>query len=528
MAYRLGSVEAFAEAGLDETYLRLLLEEHREVVVPELERLWAYYRNPSSHGGAAGSGVRPGMGAGVGLGVGGGAGMGVLGQEMGLPSRITGRPPTSGLALAQGEAAGYGVRREVVIENDIGWRIQSMVDFMFGKAIRLASRAEDERTRAAVEAALDTVWEACGGIALLQDAALIGHVLGSVDFLVSVDTQGLRDLARRSANTEPARWARELAGLVTIEVVDPRRGFAVTDPSDYRKILAYIVHYEHEQNRVEPAGWWERASGAVVGSAKPPRRARASKTRIIAPAAWQQYESEKLTAAGETPWTGGRVPVAHIQNIAEPWKWAGLGEVEPLMALQDELNTRLSDRANRVTMQSFRMYLAKGVDGFEKTPIAPGQVWTTDNMDASIQAFGGDASSPSEDAHIQQIREAMDKVSGVPPVAGGVVQGRIGNLSSANALRVTLMSVLAKTARKRVTYGRGIQEVCGLVLAALDHAGLLKTRAADRGVAIEWPDPLPVDDREKVLAAEGKTRLGVSKERVLSELGYSQADAGVE
>ena len=223
-----------------------------------------------------------------------------------------------------------------------------------------------------------------------------------------------------------------------------------------------------------------------------------------------------------------RVPVAHVQNTAEPWAWAGLSEVEPLIGLQDELNTRLSDRANRVTMQSFKMYLAKGVDGFEKTPIAPGQVWTTDNMDASIQAFGGDASSPSEDAHIQQIREAMDKVSGVPPVAGGVVQGKIGNLSSANALRVTLMSVLAKTARKRVTYGRGIQEVCSLVLGALDYAGVLRTRPSERGVTIEWPDPLPVDDREKILAAEGKARLGVSQERVLSELGYSSADSGVE
>ena len=71
------------------------------------------------------------------------------------------------------------------------------------------------------------------------------------------------------------------------------------------------------------------------------------------------------------------------------------------------------------------------------------------------------------------IREALDKVSGIPPVAGGVVQGKVGNLSSANALRVTLLSVLAKTARKRVTYGRGIAEVCWLVLAALDWAGVL-------------------------------------------------------
>ena len=43
-------------------------------------------------------------------------------------------------------------------------------------------------------------------------------------------------------------------------------------------------------------------------------------------------------------------------------RFEGLSDVEPLISLQDELNTRLCDRANRVTMQSFRMWLGKGID----------------------------------------------------------------------------------------------------------------------------------------------------------------------
>ena len=95
-------------------------------------------------------------------------------------------------------------------------------------------------------------------------------------------------------------------------------------------------------------------------------------------------------------------------------------------------------------------------------------------------AFGGDASSPSEDAHIEQVREAMDKASAVPPLAGGVVRARIGNLSSANALRITLMSLLAKTERKRQAYGRGIVEMNGLILRALDASGVLRLRKEAR------------------------------------------------
>jgi hypothetical protein len=68
----------------------------------------------------------------------------------------------------------------------------------------------------------------------------------------------------------------------------------------------------------------------------------------------------------------GVVPVVHIQNLSQPFRYEGLSEVEPLIGLQDELNTRLSDRASRVTMSSFKMYLAKRLDGFENARVGPG------------------------------------------------------------------------------------------------------------------------------------------------------------
>ncbi len=70
------------------------------------------------------------------------------------------------------------------------------------------------------------------------------------------------------------------------------------------------------------------------------------------------------------------------------------------------------------------MYLGKGIDGFTDRPVGPGQMWSTDNPDAAIHEFGGDADTPSEDHHIREIREAMDKTSGVSPLAAGVVGGQ--------------------------------------------------------------------------------------------------------
>ena len=176
---------------------------------------------------------------------------------------------------------------------------------------------------------------------------------------------------------------------------------------------------------------------------------------------------------------------------------------------------------------AFKMYLAKGIEGFRGASVGPGMVWSTDNPDADISSFGGDASSPSEEAHIEEIREAMDKISGVPPLAGGVVRAKIGNLSSANALRITLMSLIAKTMRKRVTYGRGIERASTLVLEYLNAAGVLKTGAGERGVRVVW-GALPVVDEETLVdAGRAKLELGVDEQRVLDELGYGDNDPGV-
>ncbi|TVS09483.1 MAG: phage portal protein, partial [Phycisphaerales bacterium] len=462
-------------------------------------------------------------------------------QEQGLPARLTGRTgdPTLDDRL--------GPRREVVIENDIAWRVQAMVDFMFAKPVRVLSESPDKAKREQIERIMAEVWHASGGVSLMQDIALVGHVYGHVDLLLRLDEPALL-----AAGDDPSKIAR----AVRIELVQPSRGIPVVDEHDYRKLRAYILTLPRRQTGQKPAGALRRVLGLGgpgsgrersieilapgvrtlrIGDA-PVRVERSSQLPPDLPVVHIQniqqpfrYQgvSERTLRIGEAPARVERssllpaeLPVVHIQNIQQPFRYEGVSEVEPLIPLQDELNTRLSDRASRVTMQSFKMYIARGIEGFEKIPVGPGQVWATDNPEASVEAFGGDASSPSEEKHIEEIREALDKQSGVPPIAAGVVRAKIGNLSSANALRITLMGVLSKTARKRVTYGDGITRLGELLLKALDRAGTLRTDPADRRLSLLWPDPLPADPREQAAAAVARRDLGVPEDRVLAELGY--------
>ncbi|MFZ2874827.1 MAG: phage portal protein [Phycisphaerales bacterium] len=481
----MSSIHSTAGQSLSLAHASKVAEGHRRDTLPRLKRLWAYYRNPMTPGGP-GRAYR-------------------LAQEAGLPARFA----ADGL-LRDDRARGA---RELVIENDIGWRVHSMVDFLLGKPVRVLSTAADATLRERIGAFLDAVWEKSGGIGLLQDVALLGHVYGYVDLIVRVDAGALAAAAR-------AGGLASAAAAVRIEVVEPSRGAPVPSPRDFRDLEGYVLW----QDEPPPAAQ-ARAGLSTLIPAWGGMGARERTLELLTRDAWEVYERGELVE--RRPSIAGELPVVHIQNIAQPFRYEGLGEVEPLIPLQDELNTRLSDRAARVTMQSFRMYLARGIDGFEKGPVGPGVVWSSDNPHASIEAIGGDAASPSEESHIREIRDAMDKASAVPPLASGVVQAKIGSLSSANALRVTLMGVLAKTARKRVTYGAGIARASWLALAAAHEAGVLDVPEPQRGLRVHWPDPLPTDETEQVRAAKLKVELGVPSERVLAELGYAAKDEGI-
>ncbi|HEX8342779.1 MAG TPA: phage portal protein [Tepidisphaeraceae bacterium] len=522
------------------------------------ERLWAYYRNPTRLDAMldAGNNARPYRQA----------------QEWGLPARVTGS--VAGADVFDASLAAGVNRKEVVIENDIGWRVDSIVDFLFGRAIVLNSTAADPARRTQIEAVLRAVLAANGGLIFLQQLALLGAVYGSVDVLVKF----VPDLAATPAPTAASNTVQSLGGtcpsaaaitvpspaesasdesvLVTddgatppadsvlpapgashpsprdidrlarcvrLEIVEPTRALPLLSPCDCRVADAFATVYTRARTPSEaPALAARQRRGLRLPWARPPldppSPQRVVVIELVTPTQWQRYEDDMLVAEG--PLSLGRLPLVHVQNTPDPLSYVGASDVEPLLPLQDELNTRLSDRAHRIAMTSFRMYLGKGIENFTDVPITPGQMWQTDNPAADVVEFGGDASCPSEESHISNVREAIDKLSGVSPVAAGAIKGKIGNLTSAAALRVTMMALLSRTERKRGTYGIAIAQMCELALAWLDHAGLFPTTPDERGIDIYWSNPLPTNEIERLEEAKAKVALGVPVDVVLRELGY--------
>ena len=510
----------FDSGGLSEAFVEWLVDEQWIDIASHFGKLWEYYHNQMHELGSVGDVNRKSNESSRNY---------IQAQEFGLPARITGISYTGADGVTSGRALQDVQRKEVVIENDITWRINAMVDFLFGKGVDFVSKSPDEKRRREIERIIKAVFEANGGVEFFQDMAVLGSVYGFVDCIIRPEQEVLLKAQHSSGKAGSAGTSQssqfhtpsfnsilQLASCIGLELIEAPRALPVLDENDYRKINYYIQNFYQQQNQVsEGGGFLSRLLGKRSGAIK---RQKICITEIIGPDTWQRYENKQLVSEGSNPL--GVVPVIHMQNLAQPYYYEGISDVEQLISLQDELNTRLSDRASRITFQSFKMYLAKGIEGFEDKPVSPGRMWCTDNVEASIDQFGGDSPSPSENMHISEIREAMDKTSGVTPVVAGILKNKLGNLTSGVALKMTFMGMLSKTMRKQFTYGQGLRRIVQMVLRTLDVCGVYATEPDDREVEVVFPNPLPEDAVEKLREAQIKRELGVSQEQVLRELGY--------
>ncbi len=509
MGFELG---IFEDAEFSADFIDWLVDERATENQTRFSRLWDYYTNRMAET-SSGFGTSTALSA---------SKMNESGrpyvqaQEYGLPARITGLSRSPETGIFGGRAVKDIQRKEVVIENDIAWRVNAAVDFLFGKPVSFVSRSPDGQKRSEIELLLKALFGANGGIGFFQDMAVLGGVYGFVDCLIRPGEKIHNSFTSPSSQLS-LEDVQRLTRTIELELIEAPRALPVLDEDDYRKIRYYVQHLQQKKNSISGRNSFLSRLFFRSRQKEDPRQT-VSITEIISAQAWQRYEDKELVAEGEHPW--GFLPVVHIQNIAQPYFYEGLSDVEPLIPLQDELNTRLSDRASKITFQSFKMYLGKGIEGFENKPVSPGRMWYTDNMEATIEEFGGDAATPSEDLHIAEIREALDKTSGVAPVVVGVLKNKLGNLTSAVALRLVLMGMLSRNERKQFTYSEGLKTIAKMVLGILDTANIYKTDEADREVEIIFSNPLPEDMLEKLKEAQIKKELGVPTEQLLRELGY--------
>jgi len=145
----------FKDSQLEADYIEWLVDERSIDIQAHFAKLWEYYTNRMIEASGAGASGRKVNESGRCY---------LQAQEYGLPARITGLAHSANAGIFGARAVKDVQRKEVVIENDIAWRINAAVDFLFGKPISFVSKSPDSQKRAEIESILKAVFAANGAI----------------------------------------------------------------------------------------------------------------------------------------------------------------------------------------------------------------------------------------------------------------------------------------------------------------------------------------------------------------------------
>lgn len=215
------------------------------------------------------------------------------------------------------------------------------------------------------------------------------------------------------------------------------------------------------------------------------------------------------------PW--GTVPVFHFANNAGVGHH-GRSELGDVVPVQDALNKALADMLVAMEYVALPQRWATGLEvdideatGKPKVPFTPGveRVWAVGDAEVRFGQF--DPANLEQFLAVQDsFRAEIARVSGTPLhylMLGG------GEFPSGEAMRTAEARFLAKVEDRQLAFGNGWEDVLGLALAmAGEPVAQLSTL---------WRDATPRSAKEVAEVALIKEQLGVSREQILKELGYS-------
>jgi len=231
------------------------------------------------------------------------------------------------------------------------------------------------------------------------------------------------------------------------------------------------------------------------------------------------------------PW--GVVPVFHFAANAGVGE-SGTSDLVDVMPLQDALNKTLADllvaQEYVALPQRARIGVEPRFDELTGRPVppaqGPGAVWDIANENASVTQFATPEVTQLVGA-ADALRMEIARVARVPAHLLGLTGS---TFPSGESLRVAERPLVARVHDRQVAWGEVWADALHL---ALRMAGL--SDAVADTVVVEWEDPAPVSETEKITNAEAMRRIGVPLGEVLRYLGYADeqvdtvlAEAGAE
>ncbi|RLG78467.1 MAG: hypothetical protein DRO14_00590 [Thermoprotei archaeon] len=217
------------------------------------------------------------------------------------------------------------------------------------------------------------------------------------------------------------------------------------------------------------------------------------------------------------PW--GQVPVFHFANDSTGESNFGRSALADVIPLQNALNKSVADMLVAMEYVSLPQRWATGLEvevdpvtGKPKAPFTPGveRIWTVGDPDVRFGQF--DPANLKQFLEVQNsFRAEIARVSGVPfhylmLDPGGWPSGEA--MKTAEARLTTIVTNLQET------FGDVWEDCMSLALRMREIEG-------DYRLSTVWEDAAPRNPRAEAETALLKQQVGVSREQLLAELGYS-------
>lgn len=286
-------------------------------------------------------------------------------------------------------------------------------------------------------------------------------------------------------------------GRIRLSVVPTQYAFPQFNEHDKDRLESLLIMYPIHV---------ERETGIL--------RKRTVETTIIYKEFWtdteiQTYRGDTLVEDLVNPY--GFIPFVQIKNFPIAGRTRGVGDLEDIIPLNIEYNTKKSDVSEIIDYHSAPITLVYGarIGNLEK---GANKVWGGLPKDAKVEnlSLNGDAGVSEE--YIKDVKTAMCEIAGVPEtVLGGA--SAISNTSGV-ALQYMNLPLIERTRVKRQCSSRGIERVNKMILFISMSEGLIE-KPEEISVkdfvanTVEIPDTLPKDELIELQKIQQEMMLGL-------------------
>lgn len=349
--------------------------------------------------------------------------------------------------------------------------------FLFGDPPDLEIGAEGEQ---AGEDYIETAWD-------VEDRA--------VDFIELATNGGIFGHAW-------AKLAIDATGRPSVIILDSQNMSAEWDPRNYRQVLRYRNQYNTIDETGNPIIWREDTERRIDQWVITEYWSRPDKT------GWMQ-------AGPPIIWPYGFAPIFECKNLPKASEFYGKADLSRYILALCSYIARVDSLINRIIrVHAYPKPIARGLTE-QDLKVGVDQVLFLPQPEQDLKLLEMAGNLEAALSFRRQLREALAETSHVPEIATGKVDS-IGQLSGL-ALKILYGPLLDRTYIKQKLYGRMIKAICRAIL-------IIGNVTPEAEISLNWPAPLPGDDRANVETALLKKQIGVSEDSILRELGYDPSD----